>query len=57
MTQAIALQNVRIFDGSMVLPPSTVVVQNGTITAVGNDTATRLAHRSLMELDTRSCLA
>ena len=39
MTQAIAFQNVRIFDGSTVLPQGTVVVEDGTITAVGNDIA------------------
>ncbi len=39
MTQAIVFQNVRTFDGSTMHPQGTVVVQNGTITAVSNDIA------------------
>ena len=39
MARTIAFQNVRIFDGSSMLPQGTVVVQDGTIAAVGNDIA------------------
>ncbi len=37
MTESIVFEQVRIFDGTRVLPEHTVIVGESTITAVGND--------------------
>src|SRR2546426_10711704 len=37
MSQAIHIQHVRLFDGSNVIADSSVIMQNGVIIAVGND--------------------
>jgi imidazolonepropionase-like amidohydrolase len=39
MPSSQAIRNVRIFDGTHILPQSTVIVQESTITAVGNNIA------------------
>jgi imidazolonepropionase-like amidohydrolase len=36
--QVIAFQHVRIFDGVGILPYDTLVIQGGTITAIGDET-------------------
>jgi imidazolonepropionase-like amidohydrolase len=37
MTPSIAIQHARIFDGSTIIPDSTVIVQDGTIAAIGDE--------------------
>jgi imidazolonepropionase-like amidohydrolase len=39
MTPSIAIQHARIFDGSTIIPDSTVVVQDGAIAAIGDKSA------------------
>jgi imidazolonepropionase-like amidohydrolase len=38
--QTIAFQHVRIFDGTKILSHDTLVMQNGAITAIGDETIT-----------------
>jgi len=45
MSPATAIHNVRVFDGTKILPYGTVVFQDGTIMAIGDERAIPLGAR------------